>query len=132
MANKTTETQNVKALTGEITNGLEKGQVASGVIIRITQGMAPDFMSSEQIEKRQVSEDDPFVEIEVGIPDSGVLIKQNMKDYTRINGGNIPANSTLGKIMSICEIKEDGSIPLMTREVPGRDNKPFVVWEIAI
>jgi hypothetical protein len=54
-----------------------------------------------------------------------------MKDYTRINGGGIPAASTLGKIMAICEVKVGGSIPLMTREVDGRDGK-FVVWEIAI
>jgi hypothetical protein len=128
----TTETKNVKALTGEITNGLEKGQMVEGRIIRITQGLATDFMSAEQIEKRQVQADEPFVEIEVGIPESGVLITNNMKDYTRVGTGSIPANSTLGKIMAICEVEEDGSIPMMTREVSGRDGKPFVVWEIAI
>jgi hypothetical protein len=130
MAKETT--QNVKALSGEITNGLEKGQMAEGTIIRITQGVATDFMSLEQIEKRQVHVDEPFVEIEIGIPESGVLITKNMKDYTRVGAGGVPANSTLGQIMAICEIKEDGSIPLMTREVKGKDGKPFVVWEIAI
>ena len=127
-----TQTKNVKALAGEITNGLEKGQMAEGRIIRITQGNATDFMTSEQIEKRQVQADEPFVEIEIGLPDSGVIVTNNMKDYTRIGPGGVPANSTLGKIMAICEVKEDGSIPMMTREVPGRDGKPFVVWEIAI
>lgn len=127
-----TQTKNVKALAGEITNGLEKGQMAEGRIIRITQGNATDFMTSEQIEKRQVQADEPFVEIEIGLPDSGVIVTNNMKDYTRIGTGGVPANSTLGKIMAICEVKEDGSIPMMTREVPGRDGKPFVVWEIAI
>ena len=129
MTTKTTE--NVKSLSAEITNGLEKGRMAEGQIIRITQGRATDFMNPEQIEKRQVGEDEPFVEIEIGIPESGVLITKNMKDYTRINGGGVPANSTLGKIMAICEIKEDGSVPLITREVNGRDGA-FVVWEIAI
>jgi hypothetical protein len=124
-------TQNVKALTGEIADKLEKGQFTEGTIIRITQGTATDFMSLEQIEKRQVQVDEPFVEIEVGIPESGALITQNMKDYTRVGVGGIPANSTLGKIMAICEIKENGSIPLMTREVNGHDGS-FVVWEIAI
>jgi hypothetical protein len=131
MSTKTTATQNVTALTGEITNGLEKGQFTEGTIIRITQGVATDFMTLEQIEKRQVQADEPFVEIEVGIPESGVLITKNMKDYTRVAAGGIPANSTLGKIMAICEVKEDGSVPLMTREVNGRDGA-FVVWEIAI
>jgi hypothetical protein len=130
MANKTT-TENVEALSGEITNGIEKGLMAQGEILRITQGLATDVMTVEQIEKRQVKEDDPFVEIEVGIPESGVILTKNMKDYTRINGGGIPAASTLGKIMAICEVKVGGSIPLMTREVDGRDGK-FVVWEIAI
>jgi hypothetical protein len=131
MANTKTTTENVEALTGELTNGLEKGQMANGEILRITQGLATDVMTVEQIEKRQVKEDDPFVEIEVGIPELGVLLTKNMKDYTRINGGGIPAASTLGKIMAICEVKVGGSIPLMTREVDGRDGK-FVVWEIAI
>jgi hypothetical protein len=129
MAKETT--QNVKALSGEITNGLEKGQMAEGTIIRITQGVATDFMSLEQIEKRQVQANEPFVEIEIGIPESGTLITKNMKDYTRVGAGGIPANSTLGKIMAICEVKEDGSIPLMTREVTGHDGS-FVVWEIVI
>ena len=131
MSTKTT-TENVKTLTGEITNGLEKGQMAEGVIIRITQGKATDFMNADQIERRQVGADEPFVELEIGIPESGILITKNMKDYTRVNSGGVPANSTLGKIMAICEVKLDGSIPLMTREVGGRDGKPFVVWEIAI
>ena len=131
MSTKTT-TENVKSLTGEITNGLVKGQMAEGMIIRITQGNATDFMNAEQIERRQVGADEPFVEIEIGIPESGILITKNMKDYTRVGAGGIPANSTLGKIMATCEVKEDGSIPLMTREVAGRDGKPFVVWEIAI
>ena len=130
MANKTT-TENVEALSGEITNGIEKGLMAQGEILRITQGLATDVMTVEQIEKRQVRVDDPFVEIEVGIPESGVILTKNMKDYTRINGGGVPAASTLGKIMAICEVKVGGSIPLMTREVDGRDGK-FVVWEIAI
>ena len=125
-------TQNVTSLSAEITNGLEKGQMTEGTIIRITQGKATDFMNPDQIEKRQVGADEPFVEIEIGIPESGILITKNMKDYTRVNGGGVPANSTLGQIMAICDIKEDGSIPLMTREVKGRDGKPFVVWEIAI
>jgi len=128
----TETTQNVKALTGEITNGLEKGQMAEGIIIRITQGDATDFMTPEQIEKRQVKADEPFVEIEIGIPESGVLITKNMKDYTRVNGGGVPANSTLGKIMAICKIEQDGTVPLMTREIKGRDGNPFVLWEIAI
>ena len=131
MANTKTTTENVEALTGELTNGLDKGLMAQGEILRITQGLATDFMTEEQIVKRQVSVEDPFVEIEVGIPESGVILTKNMKDYTRINGGGVPAASTLGKIMAICEVKVGGSIPLMTREVDGRDGK-FVVWEIAI
>jgi len=130
MANKTT-TENVQALTGELTNGLEKGLMAQGEIVQIKQGLATDFMNDEQIERRQVRADEPFVEVSVKVPEVERLITQNMKDYTRINGGSVPAASTLGKIMAICEVKVGGFIPLMTREVDGRDGK-FVVWEIAI
>jgi hypothetical protein len=34
MANTKTTTENVEALTGELTNGLEKGQMANGEILR--------------------------------------------------------------------------------------------------
>lgn len=140
-----TNTTNVKSLSGEITDGLQKGLMTEGTIVRITQGGATDFMNSEQIKNRQVFPTDPFVELEIAIAGkgevtaentktvTGSLIKKNMKDYTRINGGTIPANSTLGQIMAICTIEEGGSIPLMTRAVKGRqDGKEFVVWEIAI
>lgn len=131
MANTKTTTENVEALTGELTNGLEKGLVAQGEIVQIKQGYAPDFMSAEQIEGRQVYADEPFVELSVKIPEVERILTKDMKDYTRIGGGGVPALSALGKIMAICEVKVGGSIPLMTREVDGRDGK-FVVWEIAI
>ena len=131
MAYKTTTTVNVQAITGELTNGLEKGLMEQGEIVAIRQGYAIDFMTAEQIEKRQVQADEPFVELSVEVSDLEKPLTKNMKDYTRIGAGGIPSASTLGKIMAFCEVKVGGPIPMMTREVDGREGK-FVVWEIAI
>lgn len=131
MVNKTTEATSVTGLTGVLTNGLEKGQMAAGEIVEINQGDATTFMNPEQIERRQVRADEPFVGIKVALPDSDKVLTQTMKDYTRIGAGGIPANSTLGKIMAICTVEVGKTIPLMARDVDGRDGS-FVWWEIAI
>ena len=129
-------TVNVKSKTGNLTESLKKGETAIGVIIRITDGLASDFMTLEQVEKRMVNADDPFTEIEIGIPQRGVILKPiSFKDYTRLNGGGIPLNSKMGKIMQICELKEDGNIPLIAKEIninKNGINDSFVAWNIAL
>lgn len=128
--------ENVTSKTGKILEGVKKGSVAEGIIIRITDGIAKDFMSEDQIKKRQVQNDEPFTEIEIGIPDKSVILKPfSFKDYTRIGEGGIPANSTMGKIMGVCDLEEDGKVPLIAREIETIRNgtsQKFVAWEIAI
>jgi hypothetical protein len=129
-------TTNVKEKTGTIADPLKKGTMAEGVIIRITDGLASDFMTPNQIEKRQTKIDDPYTEIEIGIPDKGVILKPiTFLDYTRINKGLIPANSRMAQIMGICDLKEDGSIPLIVKEinvVRNGNQESFMTWEIAL
>ena len=120
--------QNVKSKTGKIVEGLKKGQVGEATILRITDGIASNFMTQEQIVKRQVLPDEPFTEIELVI--NGTVLTKTMKDYTRIGDGGIPQNSTMGKIMGICELEEDGKIPMITKEIEGRNGR-MVVWDIA-
>jgi hypothetical protein len=124
---------NAKSLKGEITEGPQKGQQAEGNIISITQGDASDYMTPEQIERRLVRSDDPFAEIEIAV--EGTLQKMNFKDYSEIGAGGIPENSTMGKIMAICDIEEEAVIPMIAQETTGRPDKDgkvskFVVWNI--
>ena len=132
----TEKTVNVKEKTGTIANPLKKGSMAEGVIIRITDGLATDFMTPEQIEKRQAKPDDPYTEIEIGIPDKGIILKpMTFLDYTRINKGIIPANSRMAQIMGICDLKEEGIIPLIVKEINVTRNgnqESFMTWEIAL
>ena len=121
--------QNVKQKTGKIVKGLAPGQVGEATILRISDGLASDFMTMDQIAKRQVQPDDPFTEIEIVI--NGTTLTKTFKDYSRIGDKSISATSTMGKIMSICELKEDGKIPMITKEVVTR-NGTMVVWDIAI
>jgi hypothetical protein len=127
--------ENITSKTGKITEGLKKGTIATGIIIRITDGLAKDFMTPEQVEKRQTEPDTPYTEIEIGIPDKSTILKPiSFKDYTRVNGGGIPANSRMGQIMSVCELTTDAEIPMIAKEIATmRNGMPdrFIVWEIA-
>lgn len=133
---KETTTVNVKEKTGTIADPLKKGMMAEGVIIRITDGIASDFMTSEQIEKRQTPTGAPYTEIEIGIPEKSIILKPiTFLDYTRINKGIIPANSKMGRIMGICDLKEDGIIPLIVKEINvirNGNQESFMAWEIAV
>jgi len=122
-------TENVSKKTVNITEGLKKGTVATGKIVRVTDGLASDFMTEDQIIRRQVSADDPFTEIEICV--EGTFVTKTMKDYTKIGVGLVPAASTMGKIASVCEIAEDAEIPMITKEIETRNGK-LVVWDIAI
>jgi len=126
-------TKNAKSLKGEITEGPQKGQMAEGNIVSITQGLASDYMTPEQIERRQVLSDDPFAEIEIAV--EGTLQKMNFKDYSMIGAGGIPENSTMGKVMKICDIEEGAIIPMIAQEVTGRPDasgktSTFVAWNV--
>lgn len=125
--------EDVTCKTGEIVEGIKKGEMAQGTIIRITDGVAKEFMSEDQVEKRRVHPDDPFTEMEIGIPDRGVILNPiSFKDYTRIGTGGIPLNSRMGQIMGVCDLKVDATLPLIAREVQGRGGGVFTTWEIAI
>ena len=122
-------TENVSKKTVTVSEGLKKGTVATGKIVRVTDGLASDFMTEDQIIRRQVSADDPFTEIEIIV--EGTIIAKTMKDYTRINAGLVPVASTMGRIASVCELAEDAEIPMITKEIETRNGK-LVVWDIAI
>ena len=121
-------TENVTKKTGKIVEGLKKGQVGEANIIRITDGIATDFMTPEQIVQRQVQEDDPFTEVELVI--NGTILTKTFKDYTRIGDGGIPQASTMGRIMGICELEENGTIPMISKEIEGHNGR-MCVWDIA-
>ena len=125
--------ENVKGITGKITEGLQKGQTAEGTITTISQGIAADYMNPEQVERRQVNPNEPFAEIEIAV--EGTLPTFNFKDFSRIGTGGIPENSNMGKIMAVCDINVDAAVPMMAQETTGRPDSngkvsKFVVWNI--
>lgn len=125
--------ENVKGITGEITEGLQKGQTAEGTITTISQGVASDYMKPEQVERRQVNPDEPFAEIEIAV--EGTLPTFNFRDFSRIGAGRIPENSNMGKIMAVCDIEVDATVSMIAKETSGRpdnngDVSKFVVWNI--
>lgn len=122
-------TENINALTATVTPGAHKGDMAVGILNRITQGTAMDFMTPEQVVKRLCSPDDPYVEIEIVV--EGIIITKSYKDYTRIGEGAVPQNSDLGQLMTTYELATDDetNINMIAREI-GRDGKSFIVWDV--
>jgi len=120
--------------TGKIAPALQKGEIAEGIIISIVDGVASDFMSPDQVISRMVKPADPFTQIEIGIPGRGTILKpMSIMDYTRIGKGIIPENSKMGKLMTICELKVDGKVPLIVKEVKKERNgitQSIVFWDV--
>ena len=122
-------TNNIKEFGKEskVADALKAGVVAVGKVIRISTGKAIDFMTDEQCRNRQVAEETEFVEIEVIEPESGIIFSNSFQNY----GQNVPANSTMGKLLSMyTTLKEDMDINIMTKEV-GKVNK-FIVWDFVL
>ena len=121
-------TKNIKTLTGSVTEGIKKGSMAVGQILRITQGTAADFMTEEQYIKRQCTAEEAFVEIEIVV--EGATVTRTMKDYTRVGAGGVPANSNLGKLMAVYELAEDSDINMIAKEFTDREGGKFCLWDI--
>jgi len=124
-------TENIAALTGDLTEGLKKNQMAEGEITRISIGEAKDFMTPEQCEARKVSPVKAFVEMEIVEKESGTIFTKTFPLYV----GNVPENSIMGGLIATygAELKEMGTVNLMTKAIKGKnDDREFVVWEIIV
>ena len=126
--------EDITEKSGEIGKIVHKGTVADGIIIRITDGIASDFMTPEQISGRMAKGEDPYTEIEIGIPDYGVILKPfSFLDYTRIGKGIIPANSRMGKILAVAPLKVDNVVNMIAKEINNVKNgepQSFITWDI--
>lgn len=122
-------TENVNKKTVEVGAALKKGTTSVGTILRVTDGVASDFMSEAQVIARQCQKDEPYTEIEIAI--EGAFVTKTMKDYTRVGSGVVSPNTAMGKFCSLYEMAEDAEINMIAREVEGKNGgKSYVVWDI--
>jgi len=109
-----------------LVNTIEKGSIRMGTIVEIVDGLAEDFMTVEQLVRYQGDPSEPLTRIEIHV--EGFRVTKTIRDYTRIGDGSVPYNSPLGKIATICKIKENAIIPMVVEDIVGES----IVWDVAI
>jgi len=126
--------EQIEKLTGKVEEyrereDLTKGQTAIGKIVKIEQGLATDFHTPEQIEKRQVNADDQFIQLTICEPVSDRLFRTTFRYFE----GSVHPKSTMGQILSVYgEIEEGSELNLIAREINPRDGEKFCVWDIIL
>ena len=119
-------TENLKSLTGEVADALQKNVVGTGEIIRITLGNASDFMTEEQVIARKVTPSMKFIEMEIIETETKTIFTKTFRFYE----GSIPANSVQGALIATYgELAENSEVNVVTKEV-GKPGNEFVVWDI--
>jgi hypothetical protein len=122
-------TKNVKAKAVEVGQAIVKGSMAVGIVLRVTDGVAEDFMSEAQYIARQCQPNEPYTEVEIAV--EGQFVTKTMKDYTRVGNGVVSPNTAMGKFCSLYELAEDAEVNMIAREVEGKNGgKSYVVWDI--
>lgn len=118
--------ENIKALTGNVTDGLPVGEMSKGEIIRITLAKAEEIMTPEQVILRKVRPEMMFIEMEIIVIETKTFITKSFRYYE----SNVPANSTQGQIISTYgELEENSEVNLITRTA-GKPGNEFVVWDL--
>lgn len=121
--------ENVTSKTVEVGQAIVKGSMAEGQILRVTDGVAEDFMTPEQCASRQCKPDEPYTEIEIVV--EGSIITKTMKDYTRIGNGVVSPNTAMGRFCSLYDMAKDAAVNMIAREIEGKNgSKSYVVWDI--
>lgn len=118
--------ENLKSLTGNVTDGLDIGVMSKGEIVRITLAKAEEIMTPEQVILRKVRPEMMFIEMEIIVIDTKTFITKSFRYYE----GNVPANSTQGQIISTYgELEENSEVNMITRTA-GKPGNEFVVWDL--
>lgn len=122
-------TENVNKKTVEVGQAIEKGSMKVGVVLRVTDGVASDFMDEAQVIARQCQPDEPYTELEIVV--EGSTVTKTMKDYTRVGSGVVSPNTAMGKFCSLYEMAEEAEVNMIAREKEGKNGgKNYVVWDI--
>lgn len=118
--------ENIKSLTGDITDGLPIGEMSKGEIVRITLAKAEEIMTPEQVILRKVRPEMMFIEMEICVTSTKTFVTKSFRYYE----GNVPANSTQGQIITTYgDLEEDSEVNMITRTA-GKPGNEFVVWDL--
>lgn len=122
--------EEIKALTGEIGRMAKPGTVVDGIVESMTAGKAIDYMSADNCRDRQTNPETPFINLEIGIPEYGVINNVSFRDYATAPDSIISPNTQHGKIMATYPTISKGSEVKMIAAKKDKGNGSIIVWNI--
>lgn len=115
----------VKAIKADIAKAPKKGEIAEGTITEISTGLAEDFMTPEQIDKRMCNPEDPYVEVKISV--EGTTVTQTYKDYTAIGEGLVSPNTDLGRLLSVTDLETESKLSMIATSYE-KGERSIIVW----
>ena len=122
--------KNLDGLDGDIGKLPEPGTVAEGTVESITAGKAIDYMSADNCKDRQTDPETPFINLEIGIPDYGVINNVSFRNYSDKPDSVVSPNTTHGKIKMTYPKLTKGSTVKMIASRKEKVGGSITVWNI--
>ena len=125
--------ESLKGLTGTVGVQAPAGTVTHGVIITISKGRADEFMTVDQCNSRKTPVATPFIDIEVGIEEYGIIHHSTFPDYSGRDGKQvISPNTKHGRVLSTYpDLKPNGIVNMIAK---GKDtpNGTIIIWNLVL
>jgi len=118
-------------LTGCVGEAVTEGTIAQGTVIAIESGTASEYMDADQCAKRQTPPETPFIFVQIGIEDHGVVTDLTFRDYSGEDGKAVISPNTMhGKVLSTYpKIKVDGKVNMIATKREKAGNT-MMIWKL--
>ena len=93
--------EELTGLKGTVSDQAPVGTICEGKIISVSRGIASEYMTPEQCAARKTTPDTPFMGVEIGIAEYGVIMTKTFRDYSGKTGKDIISPNTYqGQLIS--------------------------------
>ena len=117
-------------LKGNVGDAVAEGKIATGVIVAIEAGQASDYMDADQCNARQTDPETPFIYVQVGIEDYGVVTDITFRDYSGDGEAIISPNTMHGKILTTYpNLVVNGEVNMIATKREKNGNS-MIIWKL--
>ena len=118
-------------LKGTVGEAVNEGTIAQATVIAIEAGTASEYMDADQCAKRQTPPETPFIYVQLGIEDHGVVTDMTFRDYSGEDGKSVISPNTMhGKVLSTYpDIRVDGTVNMIATKREKNGNA-MMIWKL--